>query len=435
MTRGSRETASFTATGKFRPYPAYKDSGVEWLGQIPSNWTNAPMWQISEAFSGGTPSREDPSFWGGPILWVSPKDMKQRMICDTEEKITESGLHESRLKLIEPPAILVVVRGMILAHSFPVGLSTVPLTINQDVKALKLGHGIEAGFFGWLLDGMSQQILSTTIEKAGHGTRAVRMDQWRTIRLLLPPVLEQRAIAAFLDRETAKIDALVAKKERLIELLQEKRTALITRVVTKGLDPNVPMKNSGVDWLAETPVHWNVKQLRWAITFQRGHDLPSDIREEGDVPIVSSSGISSKHSKAVAVAPGIVTGRYGTIGQFHLMNQPYWPLNTTLYSIDLHGNEPRFLRYMLMHMGPLFLLHAVKSAVPGVDRNDIHADHTALPNWTEQQEIADYLDRETGKIDALVAKVREAIERLKELRAALISAAVTGKIDVRGAAG
>ncbi len=88
-----------------------------------------------------------------------------------------------------------------------------------------------------------------------------------------------------------------------------------------------------------------------------------------------------------------------------------------------------------MHMGPLFLLHAVKSAVPGVDRNDIHADHTALPNWTEQQEIADYLDRETGKIDALVAKVREAIERLKELRAALISAAVTGKIDVRGAAG
>ena len=148
MTREPRDTAPFAGTGKFRPHPAYKDSDVEWVGEFPSNWANAPMWQISEAFSGGTPSREDPSFWGGLILWVSPKDMKQRMTCDTEEKITEPGLHESGLKLIQPPAILVVVRGMILAHSFPVGLSTFPLTINQDMKALKLEHGIEAGFFG-----------------------------------------------------------------------------------------------------------------------------------------------------------------------------------------------------------------------------------------------------------------------------------------------
>ena len=246
-----------------------------------------------------------------------------------------------------------------------------------------------------------------------------------------PPVPEQRAIAAFLDRETARIDALVAKKERLIELLQEKRTALISHAVTKGLDPDVPMKDSGVEWLGEIPANWEVKQLRWAITFQRGHDLPSDDREEGDVPLVSSSGISSMNSKAIAKAPGIVTGRYGTIGQFYLINQPYWPLNTTLYSIDLHGNEPRFLLYMLIHLSPLFFLHSNKSAVPGVDRNDVHADHTAVPHLSEQKAIAAFLDRETAKINALVVKVLEAIDRLKELRTALISVAVTGKIDVR----
>ena len=196
------------------------------------------------------------------------------------------------------------------------------------------------------------------------------------------------------------------------------------------LSPYPKLKPTGIDWLGEVPEHWEVKQLRWAITFQRGHDLPADNREEGEVPVVSSSGISSTHSRATANAPGIVTGRYGTIGQFYLINESYWPLNTTLYSIELYGNEPRFLLYMLVHISPRFLLHAVKSAVPGVDRNDIHADHTTVPDLAEQTAIADFLDHETTKIDTLIAKIETAIERFQEYRTALITAAVTGKIDV-----
>ena len=240
----------------------------------------------------------------------------------------------------------------------------------------------------------------------------------------------QEAIADFLDRETARIDQLIEKKQRMVEVLGEKRQAVISHAVTKGLDPNVPMKESGVEWLGEIPVHWDVKQLRRAIIFQRGHDLPMDEREQGKVVVVSSSGISSTHSRAIAKAPGIVTGRYGTIGQFHLIDQDYWPLNTTLYSINLYGNEPRFLRYMLAHMSPLFLAHAVKSAVPGVDRNDVHADHVAVPPISEQPAIADFLDREIVRIDALITKIRKTIDRLREFRSALITAAVTGQIDV-----
>ena len=251
------------------------------------------------------------------------------------------------------------------------------------------------------------------------------------IFLGIPPLHEQRAIATFLDRETARIDALVEKKERLIELLQEKRAGLITNAVTRGLDPNVPTRDSGVEWVGEIPAHWEVKRLTTVIKFQRGHDLPSDNREEGEVPVVTSSGISSMHSRAVASAPGIVTGRCGTIGQFYLINRSYWPHNTALYSIDLHGNEPRFLQYMLVHLAPLFYLHSIKSAVPAVDRNDVHAEHTAVPPVSEQHAIADFLDRETSNLDALVTKIKGAIDCLKELRAALISSAVTGKIDVR----
>ena len=271
----------------------------------------------------------------------------------------------------------------------------------------------------------------------GRISKGVRVNQWdlehaalRAIPVALPDLPTQKAIADFLDRETARIDQLIEKKQRMVEVLGEKRQAVISRAVTKGLDADVPMKDSGVVWLGDIPVHWDVKQLRRAIMFQRGHDLPTDEREEGEVVIVSSSGVSSMHSRAIAKAPGIVTGRYGTIGQFHLINQDYWPLNTTLYSINLYGNEPRFLLYMLAHMSPQFLAHAVKSAVPGVDRKDVHADHVAVPPISEQRAIAAFLDRETVRIDTLVTKIRETIDRLREFRSALITAAVTGQIDV-----
>ena len=194
------------------------------------------MWQVTDAISGGTPSREEPSYWGGLIPWVSPKDIKRRMLDDTVETITERGQMEGGLRLIRPPAVLIVVRGMILAHSFPVALATVPLTINQDMKALKLGQDIDAGFFAWLLDGISHQVLATTIEKYGHGTRAVRMDQWRSVELPLPPISEQRSIASYLDRETGNLDALVAKVREAIDRLKELRVALISAAVTGKID-------------------------------------------------------------------------------------------------------------------------------------------------------------------------------------------------------
>ena len=271
----------------------------------------------------------------------------------------------------------------------------------------------------------------------GRISKGVRVNQWdlehaalRAVPVALPDLPTQKAIADFLDRETARIDQLIEKKQRIVEVLGEKRQAVISRAVTRGLDADVPMKDSGVEWLGNIPAHWEVKQLRRAIMFQRGHDLPADEREEGDVAIVSSSGISSTHSRAAAKAPGIVTGRYGTIGQFHLIYQDYWPLNTTLYSIDLCGNEPRFLLYMLVHMSPLFLAHAVKSAVPGVNRNDVHADATVVPPISDQRAIAACLDEETANIDSLVTKVRQTNGRLREFRSALITAAVTGQIDV-----
>jgi restriction endonuclease S subunit len=177
------------------------------------------------------------------------------------------------------------------------------------------------------------------------------------------------------------------------------------------------------------PVGWSLKQLKWAVTCQRGHDLPAEERHEGSVPVVTGGGIAGWHDVAQASGPGIVTGRYGTIGEFYLIDQDYWPLNTSLYTIDLHGNDARFLRHMLEPLAPLFHLNAAKSAVPGIDRSDIHTIPVAVPPIATQRDIADFLDRETARLDGLVAAKERVLELLAEKRRALIAHAVTRGLD------
>ena len=428
---GASGVTSIASEERYRPYSAYKDSGVEWLEEIPAHWEMKRVNQISEILRGkfAHRPRNDPSLYDGPYPFVQTGDVTRarKEITSYRQTLNERGLGVSKMF---PSGTLVMT---IAANIGDVAVLDFEACFPDSVVGFIPRCGIERDFLFYVFLAMKPELLREAPVNTQGNLNIERIGSIGS-PIPMPGESEQRAIAAFLDRETAKIDALVAKKERLIELLQEKRTALISHAVTKGLDPDVPLKDSGIEWLGKIPAHWEVKQLRWAITFQRGHDLPSDDREEGDVPVVSSSGISSMHSKAVAKAPGIVTGRCGTIGQFYLINQSYWPLNTALYSIDLHGNEPSFLLYMLIHMSPLFFLHSIKSAVPAVDRKDVHEDHTAVPHLSEQRAIAAFLDRETAQIDALVAKVQEAINHLKELRTAFISAAVTGKIDVREAA-
>lgn len=257
-------------------------------------------------------------------------------------------------------------------------------------------------------------------------------DEFRDFHVPLPSLNEQHAIASFLDRETAKIDKLVAEQERLIALLKEKRQAAVSHAVTKGLNPDVPMKDSGVEWLGGVPEDWDLLRLKQMIVFQRGHDLPDSQREPGDVPVVSSGGFSGSHSIGKAEGPGIVTGRYGSIGKFTFVDREYWPLNTALYSIDIKENHPRFLWYSMHVLSDLFVMHSLKTAVPGIDRNDVHQILTVRPPVREQVEIAKHLDKETERFDAIISAAELAVLRLKERRSALISAAVTGKIDVRG---
>ncbi len=427
-------------------YPGYKPSDVEWLGEVPEHWeakrlkTSANYW-VSNVDK--VPSEEESPVRLCNYTDVYYNDHIRPNMGLMETTATTDEIHRFGLRVgdvvitkdseewndIAVPALVV--------ESAPDLVCGYHLAIVRPKLSALLGRYLLRTFQACAVN-QQFQVAASGVTRFGLPKSSIG-EAW----LPLPPLSEQSAIADFLDRETAKIDTLVAKKRTLIERLKEKRTALISSTVTRGLppdaaraaglDPHPKLKPSGIDWLDGVPINWEIKQLKWAVMFQRGHDLPADDREEGSVPLVSSAGVSATHSRAVAKGPGIVTGRYGTIGQFYLVEDDYWPLNTTLYSIDLRGNDSRFLKALLTHLSPLFLLNAVKSAVPGVDRNDIHPIRAAVPPAPEQRAIADFLERETAKIDGMVTMVGTAIERLQEYRTALITAAVTGKIDVREA--
>lgn len=208
---------------------------------------------------------DDLSYWDGSIPWVTPKDMKSHVIADSKVRVTEKALKETTLPIVPANSVLLVIRGMILARRVPVAMTIVPATINQDMKAIVPDGGIKPAFLTFLLESANEAFVPL-IEEAGHGTKRLPTERWRQISFAFPAKDEQSVIAAVLERETAGIDALIAKKQRLIALLQEKRAALISHAVTKGLDSKTPMKDSGVAWLGEVPVHWEVVNFRRLIS-------------------------------------------------------------------------------------------------------------------------------------------------------------------------
>ncbi len=277
----------------------------------------------------------------------------------------------------------------------------------------------------------------------------------KELTLAIPSPVEQDTILAFLDRETARLDALIAKHERLIELLQEKRAALISHAVTQGLGPSAPMNDSGVPWLGQIPAHWGVKRLKRISPSQFVGVVvnPSRYVVEEGIPFLFGSDISEGHisvenarrispesnlllSKSILQAGDLVTVRVGYPGVTAVVPPGLDGCNCA--SMMVIKQHKLFCSQWLCYTMNSRIGHTQVELVQyGAAQEQFNIGHAVsfvfpVPPLTEQQAIAAYLDRETARLDALIARVREGIEKLREYRAALISAAVTGKMDVRG---
>jgi len=265
----------------------------------------------------------------------------------------------------------------------------------------------------------------------------------------LLPLDRQRAIVGFLDRETARIDALIEKKRRQIELLHEKRSALISHAVTKGLNPNAPMKDSGIDWLGEIPAKWTVKRLKHVVLI-RGGQVDPRIDEYSSMPLIAPNHVESRTGRLLgqetAEDQGAMSGKYLFKGGDVLYSKIRPELAKAciapadgLCSADMYamvpkpGHSARYVLYLLLSdaFTKLAVDESMRVAMPKINRKDLGELRLPVAPESEQAEMVEYLSSRTGAIDHLLGTVNLSIDRLCEYRTALISAAVTGKIDVR----
>ncbi len=219
-----------------QPYPAYKDSGVEWLGEVPEHWEEKRLKYAVSFTGGGTPSKANASFWSGHVPWVSPKDMTRVRLDDTVDHISEDAVAASAASIVEPGTLLMVVRSGILRRTIPVAINTVPMALNQDMKALRPRRRTVRSDYLLLFIQGNQSCLLREWTKHGATVESIEHGYLANSRLTIPPLLEQCTIVRYLDRITAKIDRVITQNRRQIEFLQEYRTRLIADVVTGKLD-------------------------------------------------------------------------------------------------------------------------------------------------------------------------------------------------------
>ena len=455
-------------TSTRHPYPTYRPSGVEWLGDLPEHWEAARVTEMFEARSGGTPSTAEEAYWEGDTPWVSAKDMKALRIRDTEDHISEEAVRASATSLVPRGTVLLVARSGILKHTLPVGLSEREVAINQDIKGLIPRTAlVEPLYFVYWVHGL-QSALLTQWRQQGATVESLDFDAVRSTRCPLPPLDEQRAIAAFLDRETERIDALVAKKRQLIERLREYRTALITRTVTRGLppdaaraaglDPSPRLKPSGVEWLGDVPEHWEVKELRRLLAepLKYGANEPAEL-DDPELPryvritdIDESDALRPETFRSLppeVAAPflledgDLLFARSGaTVGKSFLYQRSWGPCAYAGYLIrarlEKQSADARFVRYFTATSTFWQWLASiyVQATIQNVNAERYASLMLSVPPLSEQRAIVEFLAQKTGQVDTLANRVETAVERLQEHRMALITAAVTGKIDVRKAA-
>ena len=407
-------------------YPEYKDSGIEWIAEIPKHWESKRLGHVSTIFKGGTPKRNVDRYFQGNLPWARPVDITALQgamyIQDTKIHITEEALNNSAAKRLPPGTVLLTSRATIGETA----ITTVPMATNQGFANFVCNEQLFNVYLAYYLQAIKEVLISL-----GSGSTYLEVTKGTLVgvRIPLPPLSEQIQIATFLNRKTEQIDELVRIKERQIELLQEQRTALISQTVTKGLAPDVEMKPSGVEWIGEIPIHWNLSMLKYAARLVYGDTLISENREKGVVPVYGSNGVIDTHSSANTLSPAIIVGRKGSLGKIQYSDVPCFVIDTAYYidSRTSHAN----LRWLY------YVLHAIKlerfrnSVLPGLNRDAAEGQHVPLITVEEQTQIANFLDQKTKQIDKLISAEHRKIQLLKEYRQSLISEAVTGKIDVR----
>ncbi|MEH6832309.1 MAG: restriction endonuclease subunit S [Sulfitobacter sp.] len=446
--------------GRYRAYPAYKPSGVEWLGNIPEGWETFHFKRTVDGCVNG--------FWGDNpnggtndtiVVRVADFDRPKLSLVDEGYSVRSIRPSEKANRKLNYGDLLIEKSGggekTLVGQVVQFQKRFEAVTSNFVAKMSPRKH-FDSSFLTYAFHSAYSINLNLRSVKQNTGIQNLDSNAYLCEIWTFPPLFEQIQIAAFLDHETAKIDALIAKQERLIALLEEKRQAVISHAVTKGLNPKAPLRHPGIDWLGDVPAHWetrNVSKLTTKIT--NGYVGPTrDILVDEGIPYIQAThikrgkvnfddayfvrdGWSNKHAKSILkpedvliVQTGAGTGDVACVTS----NEEGYNCHALIILTPMQGViSGRYLAFALRSQYGQAVLYSIRTGGmhPHLNCGEVQYVALPVPPISEQLEIAEFIDDQTKAFDEMNLKAQSAITLLKERRTALISAAVTGKIDVR----
>ena len=445
MSVAESHTAAPSANHR-QPYPAYKDSGVEWLGNVPSHWRLKRLkYAASMSAAKLTEKPADLTYLGLENVEAGTG----QLLIDTPTENVESVVN----RFVEGDVLF----GKLRPYLAKVVRATFDGVCTTEMLALHPGRDVDGKYLFYRL--LSEDFINL-VNSFTYGVKMPRVssEQIGDVYIVLPSLVEQRAIAAFLDRETAKTDALIAKKERQIELLRERRAVFVSHMVTKGLDSSVPTKESGVEWLGDIPEHWEIKRLRFIAQVRTGVAKGRNVvlAETVQLPYLRVANVQDGYLNLEDVATITVGAdevtRYALKQGDVLMNEggdfdklgrgavwsgqisPCLHQNHVFAVRPRRGTDPHWLAAVTStsYAKHYFIINSRQSTnLASISSTNLAELPVVMPPFEERSAILKRIEAETARIDALITKVQEHIDKLREHRTALISAAVTGKIDVR----
>jgi type I restriction enzyme S subunit len=422
---------------KYKNYQNIKQVNSKWFTCIPYDWNLVRIKVLGKTLAGGTPKTDNPSYWeNGTIPWLPSGKVQNNFLnlTDADVFITEDALNNSATKLIKPNSILVALTGGTCGN---IAFLNFESTANQSVVAIEPNALINNKYLYYSLLAQREQII---ILKSGGAQGGITSDDVRNLILALPSnIKEQIAIVNFIEPELEKIDVLIDKQKKLIDLLKEKLQAVISNAVTKGLDPKVMMKDSGVAWLGYIPEHWELKKIKWCVKLKNektsdrsntialenieswtGRFIDTESEFEGDGVKFNEGDVLFGKLRPYLAKVFRATMSGEAIGDFFVLEP-----NQNLLS--------QFAERLFISSE---FIDAINSSTYGTKMPRVNWEYFSsvsipLPPKHEQMQISNYLVTAIEEMDELIATSINAVDLLEERRSALISAAVTGQIDVR----
>ena len=419
-----------------------KDSGVEWIGEIPVDWKLNKIKHHFSISSGTTPKSDEPEYWDGDIVWITPADFKTDdvYVSDGHRNLSQEGYRVSSLQLVPAGSI-------IFSKRAPIGqvvINAIDLCTNQGCLTAVLNDDSDVRFYRYVMS-----IATEEFELAGSGTtfKEISATSFGNILLPLTSKQEQTKCADYLDVKSSKIDEIIEKQQAIIEKLKEYKLSIITEAVTSGINPDVEMKDSGSVWFGSIPINWQMKRLKYVFHIQKdiageeGHTVLS-ITQRGIIPKDFSNNegqFANSYANYQLVHKGdfamnhmdLLTG-WVDISKYEGVTSPDYRV---FVLNDKNGMCPEYYLYMMQMCYSARIFYGLGQGVSGMGRWRLQADkflnfHIPIPPYDEQKIIADYITDKVNHIEVEIDKRNKLIEKYQEYKKSLNYEVVTGKKEV-----